>query len=144
MHVRCFFYLLTPACSSFPPPAYWCCVSRAVLAELSPLWFRFVSQIENESAGTTFWNSVWHPKGTNHKPYSKALRKMTSTVVLTEKTMGSLYTFPRRLFWRRWCPKLCKLSQHFFFDLVRNFPIHLVLLVRHKWPVFISKYDFVC
>jgi hypothetical protein len=23
----------------------------------------FVSQIENETEGTTFWNSVWHPKG---------------------------------------------------------------------------------
>jgi hypothetical protein len=32
--------------------------------------------------------------------------------------MGSLYTFPRRLFWRRWQPKLSKSSQHFFFDLV--------------------------
>jgi hypothetical protein len=27
-----------------------------------PLWFRFVSQIEKEIEGTTFWNSVWHPK----------------------------------------------------------------------------------
>jgi histone-lysine N-methyltransferase SETMAR len=31
-----------------------------------------------------------------------------------------LYTFPRRLFWRRWLPTLSKLSQHFFFDLVRE------------------------
>jgi hypothetical protein len=30
-----------------------------------------------------------------------------------KKTMGSLYTFPRR-----WQPKLSKLSQHFFFDPV--------------------------
>jgi hypothetical protein len=30
--------------------------------DLSP-WFCFVSQIENETEGTTFWNSVWHPKG---------------------------------------------------------------------------------
>jgi hypothetical protein len=28
--------------------------------------------------------------------------------------------FPRRLFWRRWQPKLRKLSQHFFFDLVQD------------------------
>jgi hypothetical protein len=34
------------------------------------------------------------------------------------KKMGSLYTFPRSLFQRRWPPKLSKLSQHFFFDLV--------------------------
>jgi hypothetical protein len=27
-----------------------------------------------------------------------------------EKTMGSLYTFPSRLFWRKWQPKLSKLS----------------------------------
>jgi hypothetical protein len=37
-----------------------------------------------------------------------------------EKRMGWLYTFPRRLFWRRWQPKLNKLSHHFFFDLVRE------------------------
>jgi hypothetical protein len=34
--------------------------------------------------------------------------------------MGSLYTFPRRLVWRRWQPNLSKLSQHFYFDLVRE------------------------
>jgi hypothetical protein len=39
---------------------------------------------------------------------------------LGEKMIGSLYTFPRRLFWRRWQPTLSKLSQHFFFDLVRE------------------------
>jgi hypothetical protein len=37
-----------------------------------------------------------------------------------EKTMGLLYMFPRRLFWRKWQPKLSKLSQHFFFDLGRE------------------------
>jgi hypothetical protein len=37
-----------------------------------------------------------------------------------EKTTGLLYTFPRRLFWRRWQPKSSKLSQYFFFDLVRK------------------------
>jgi hypothetical protein len=38
-----------------------------------------------------------------------------------KKTMGSLYTFPRRLFWRRWQPKLSKFSQHYFLDLVQEF-----------------------
>jgi hypothetical protein len=51
--------------------------------------------------------------------YSISLRKMTSTVLLKRgKIMGSLYTFPRWLLWRRWQPKLSKLSQHVFFDLV--------------------------
>jgi hypothetical protein len=36
----------------------------SLLAGLSPLWFRFVSQIQNKTEGTMFWNSVWHPKGT--------------------------------------------------------------------------------
>jgi hypothetical protein len=27
-----------------------------------------------------------------------------------KKTMGLLYTFPRRLLWRKWQPKLSKLS----------------------------------
>jgi hypothetical protein len=35
-----------------------------------------------------------------------------------KKTVGLLYKFPRRLFRRRWQPKVSKLSQHFFFDLV--------------------------
>jgi hypothetical protein len=34
--------------------------------------------------------------------------------------MGSLYTFQRRLFWRRWQPKLSNLGQHFSFDLVQE------------------------
>jgi hypothetical protein len=34
--------------------------------------------------------------------------------------MGSLHTFPMRLFWRRWQEKLSKLSQHFFSDQVRE------------------------
>jgi hypothetical protein len=34
--------------------------------------------------------------------------------------MGSPCTFPRRLFWRRWQPKLSKLSQNFFCDLARE------------------------
>jgi hypothetical protein len=39
------------------------CYSSSLLVGLSPLWFRFVSQIENETEGITFWDSVWHPKG---------------------------------------------------------------------------------
>jgi hypothetical protein len=37
-----------------------------------------------------------------------------------EKIIVLLHTFSRRLLWRRWQPKLNKLSQHFFFDLVRE------------------------
>jgi hypothetical protein len=36
------------------------------------------------------------------------------------KIDGLLYTFPRSLFWRRLQPKLRKLSQHLFFDQVRE------------------------
>jgi hypothetical protein len=39
---------------SVPHSPYW--------PDLTP-WFCFVSQIENETEGMTFWNSVWHPKG---------------------------------------------------------------------------------
>jgi hypothetical protein len=35
----------------------------SLLAGVSHLWFCFVSQIENETEGMTFWNCVWHPKG---------------------------------------------------------------------------------
>jgi hypothetical protein len=31
--------------------------------DLVPLWFHFVSQMENGTEGTMFWNSIWHPKG---------------------------------------------------------------------------------
>jgi hypothetical protein len=43
-----------------------------------------------------------------------------STSEAWKKTMGSLSTFRRRLLWRRWQPKLSKLSQHFYFNLVRE------------------------
>jgi hypothetical protein len=57
----------------------------------------------------------------NRKRYSTALRKTTSTVLLkSEKAMELLYTFPRRLFWRRWQPILSKFRQNVFFDLVRE------------------------
>jgi hypothetical protein len=48
---------------------------------------------------------------------------MTSTVVLKGgNNDGIIYMFPRRLFCRRWQPKLSKLSQHFFLDLVQELP----------------------
>jgi hypothetical protein len=31
--------------------------------DLGPCDLDFFSQIENETEGMTFWNSVWHPKG---------------------------------------------------------------------------------
>jgi hypothetical protein len=87
------------------------------LLDLAPLWFRFVSQIENETEGMTFWNCPKF-KG-NRKQYSTALRKwLPQCYRSVEKMMGLLYTFPRRLFWMRWQPKLSKLGQYFFFDLV--------------------------
>jgi hypothetical protein len=115
--------------------------------DLAPCDFTFVSWIENKTEGT-FWNSVWHPKG---------IASGTSTVLLKcEKMMGSLYMFPRRLFWRRWQPKLSYASV--FFDLVRellsapwrnpsfccaNGPIHLTtehnsptLLIYHLLRIF--------
>jgi hypothetical protein len=48
--------------------------------DLAPCNFA-VFQIENETEGTTFWNSVLTSKG-NRKQYSTALRKMASTVLL--------------------------------------------------------------
>jgi hypothetical protein len=58
----------------------WLSFPSSLLSGLSPLWFRFLSQIENETKGT-FWNIVRHPKGIA-KRYWTALRKMTSTVLL--------------------------------------------------------------
>jgi hypothetical protein len=39
------------------------CSPSSFLPRLSPLWFRFVSEIENETEKMTLLNSVWHPKG---------------------------------------------------------------------------------
>jgi hypothetical protein len=47
---------LTTTWLSFP-------ILPTLFTRLSPLWFRFVSRIENETEVTTFWNCVWHPKG---------------------------------------------------------------------------------
>jgi hypothetical protein len=80
------------------------------------LCFRFVFQIENEVLKQCLTS-----KG-NNKRYSTALREMTSMVLLKreEKQLDHCITFLRRPFWRRWQPKLSKLSQHFFFDLVQG------------------------
>jgi hypothetical protein len=70
----------------------------SLIAGLSPLWFRFVSQIENETEWTTFWNSVWHPKGirsSTRQHYGKLLPHCFWGV---QKMMGSLYTFPMAYF----------------------------------------------
>jgi hypothetical protein len=61
-----------------------------------------------------FWNSVWHPNGIasgTRQHRGKWLPWRSWSVV---KMMGSLYTYPRRLLWKRWQTKLMKLSQHFF------------------------------
>jgi histone-lysine N-methyltransferase SETMAR len=57
----------------------------------------------------------------NHKGHLTALGKMTSMVLLkrVKKDWITVYV-PKGLFWRRWQPKLSKLSQHFFSDLVRE------------------------
>jgi hypothetical protein len=54
-----------PAHTSLKPTeSLWLTTTR-LLFPILPLvpWFCFVSQIENETEGTTSWNSVWHPKG---------------------------------------------------------------------------------
>jgi hypothetical protein len=74
--------------------------------DLAPL-FRFVSQIENETGGT-FWNSAWHL--TELQAVLDSIKENDFQGAFEawgeKKKKGSLYTFPRKLFWRRWQPKL--------------------------------------
>jgi hypothetical protein len=65
-----------------------------------------VSQIENETEGMIFWNSVWHPKGIasgTRQHWGKLLPWCSWSM---GKMRGFLYTFPGRLFWKRWQAKL--------------------------------------
>jgi hypothetical protein len=55
--------------------------------------------------------------------------------------MELLYMFSRRLFWRNWQLKLSKLSQHFFFDLVRGLPDSTSYVTLHT--TLKSDHDFV-
>jgi hypothetical protein len=55
-----------------------------------------------------------------------------------KKKMGSLYTFPRRLFWMRWQPKLSTLSHHFFFDLLQELS-NITLYVNNRRQHFLIK-----
>jgi hypothetical protein len=90
------------------------------LLDLAPCYFTF-SKIKKETEGTMFWNSVWHPKGiasSTRQYWGKWLPRRSWSV---KKIIGSLYTFPRRLFWKRWQTKLSKLIQHFFFDIIQEF-----------------------
>jgi hypothetical protein len=96
------------------------CSPSSLLAGLSLLWFCFFSQNENETEGMTFWNSIRHPKGIGSGTRQHWGKWLPQSFWSVKRMMGSLYTFPMRLFWRRWQPKLSKLSQHFFFDLVRE------------------------
>jgi hypothetical protein len=78
------------------------------------------------------WKWNWRDDVLKQCLTSKGNRKRHSTALKNDfhgafeawknktKTMGSLYMFPRRLFWRSWQPKLNKLNQYFFFDLVRE------------------------
>jgi hypothetical protein len=60
-----FIMMCLPTCPSKPLSLYQYGYRppSSLLAGLSTPWFRSVSQIENESEGMTFWNSVWHLKG---------------------------------------------------------------------------------
>jgi hypothetical protein len=43
----------------------------------------------------------------NRKRYSTALRKITSTMLLTLRRKDGIAVYiPKRVFWRRWQPKL--------------------------------------
>jgi hypothetical protein len=54
-----------PAHTSLKPDfvTTWLSVPILTTHRTYPLWFRFVSQIENETEGTAFWKSVRHLKG---------------------------------------------------------------------------------
>jgi hypothetical protein len=87
--------------------------------DLAPCDFVLFPKLKMKLKGRRF-ESVWHTKGIatgTRQHWGKWLPRCFRSV---EKIMGSLYTFPMRLFWKRWQPKLSKLSQHFFFDLVRK------------------------
>jgi hypothetical protein len=65
-----------------------------------------------------FETSVWHPKGIASGTRYYYGKWLPWCFWRAEKKMGSLYMFTRRLFWRRLQPKLSKLNQDFFSDLV--------------------------
>jgi hypothetical protein len=67
---------------------------------------------------------------------------MTSMVLLKpgKKPIGLLYTFPRRLFGRTWQAKLSRLSQHLFFDLVRELSdTHHIGLITECKSIFVMQ-----
>jgi hypothetical protein len=83
-------------------------------ADLGPCDFA-VSQIENETEGMMFWNSIWHPKGIANSTWQHWGKWLPRHSWSMKKWIGSLYLFPRRLFWKRWQTKLSMLSQHLLF-----------------------------
>jgi hypothetical protein len=89
---------------------------------LVPFDFALFPKLKMKLKGRRF-ESVWHPNGIASGTRQNYKNDFHGAFEAWEKTMGSLYTFPmfpRRLFWRKWQPKLSKLSQHFVFDLVRE------------------------
>jgi hypothetical protein len=59
-----FIMTMCPPTRPWKPQSLWLTTTWSSFPILpTRLWFCLVSQIENETEGMTFWNSVWHPKG---------------------------------------------------------------------------------
>jgi hypothetical protein len=86
----------------------------------APSGFALLPKVKMKLKGRCFETIVWHPKGIASSSRQQKGKLLPQCFWSMEKTMGLLYTFPRRLFWRRRQPNLSKLSQHFFFDLVQD------------------------
>jgi hypothetical protein len=101
----------------------WLSFLSSLLAGLGPLWFFVVFQIQNETERTTFETVSGIQRESQAVLDSIKENYFHGDFEALKKTMGSLYTFQMRLFWRRGQPKLNKLSQNFFFDVVRELSV---------------------
>jgi hypothetical protein len=89
------------------------------LPDLDPCDFTLFPKLKIKPKEWRF-ESVWHPKGIASGTRQHQGKWLPRYFWSVEKTMGLLYTFPRRLSRMWWQLKLSKLSQHFFSDPVRE------------------------
>jgi hypothetical protein len=116
------------------------------LPDLDPCDIDLFHKLKMKLMGRRFWNNAWHPKGIGRFETVPDIQRESEAVLdsieendshgafeARKKKKGSLYTFARSPFWKRWQPKLSKLSQHFFFYLVRAFPHSTSYFLNLRW-----------
>lgn len=108
----------------------------------SSLWFCIIPNPKIESERTMFYNCVQHLTRIAGSQSLSDFERMTSGRFLRSEKHNGIsvyYTFTSWLFWRKWQPKLGKLSKTCFCIKTGSFPI----ATSYYWKNFIKEKTFL-